>query len=324
MIHLVIFIILSVLSYAYYKIADRLNIVDKPNHRSSHTVTTIRGGGILFYLALVVFFITSGFEYPYLFVGVTLIALVSFIDDLKPLSPGVRMPIQFLSIALVLWQLDLGYPWYALILLLIAGVGFINFYNFMDGINGLTALYSLVVVGFLAFFNRYELFFIDGDLLIFLGMSIIIFMFYNFRKKALFFSGDVGSISIAVILFFLLVLLGTIADSPAVVLLIGVYGIDTSITILKRKFLLKEHITDAHRRHMYQIMVDTGKANHLQTSVFYAVIQLVLCVIFYYIYTMSWVSQIMVSFVVLSALTVLYILLNLKWKPTDSSLRNAS
>jgi UDP-N-acetylmuramyl pentapeptide phosphotransferase/UDP-N-acetylglucosamine-1-phosphate transferase len=277
----------------------------------------------LFYLALVVFFITSGFEYPYLFVGVTLIALVSFIDDLKPLSPGVRMPMQFLSIALVLWQLDLSYPWYALTLLLIAGVGFINFYNFMDGINGLTAIYSLVVVSFLALFNAYELFFVDQDILLFLGMAILIFMFYNFRKKALFFSGDVGSISIAVILFFLIVLLGTIAGSPAVVLLIGVYGIDTSITILKRKFLLKEHVTDAHRRHMYQIIVDTGKANHLQTSVLYAAIQVVLCVIFYYIYAMSWVSQIMVSFVVLCALTILYVVLNLKWKPTDSSLRNA-
>jgi UDP-N-acetylmuramyl pentapeptide phosphotransferase/UDP-N-acetylglucosamine-1-phosphate transferase len=324
MIYIVVLVILIVLSYAYYKIADRLNIVDKPNHRSSHTVTTIRGGGILFYLALVIFFITSNFEYPYLFIGVSLIALVSFIDDLKPLSPGVRMPIQFLSIALVLWQLDLGYPWYALILLLIAGVGFINFYNFMDGINGLTALYSLVVVGFLAFFNAYELFFVDQDMLFFLGMALLIFMFYNFRKKALFFSGDVGSISIAVILFFLIVLLGAVAASPAVVLLIGVYGIDTSITILKRKFLLKEHVTDAHRRHMYQIIVDTGKANHLQTSAVYALIQLILCFIFYHTYAMPWGSQMIVSFIVLLALTILYVTLNLKWKPTDPSLEEAS
>ncbi|GAK94362.1 undecaprenyl-phosphate N-acetylglucosaminyl 1-phosphate transferase [Nonlabens ulvanivorans] len=187
MTYILIFIILAILSYVYLKLADRFNIIDKPNHRSSHTQITIRGGGIIFYIALLIFFITSGFQYPYLFIGTTIIALVSFIDDLRPQPPALRLPVQFIAIALAIYQVSLDFPLVSLVLLLIVGVGFVNAFNFMDGINGITGMYSIVIVSFLLFFNIYETTFVNVDLLYYLLSSLVVFGFYNFRKKALFF-----------------------------------------------------------------------------------------------------------------------------------------
>ncbi len=305
---------MMVLSFAYYKIADYFNIVDKPNHRSSHTINTIRGGGILFYFAILIYFIWSDFNFPLLFVGITMIAVVSFIDDLHPLPPKLRLPVQFISIVLVLLQLNLDFPYYILLLLLICGVGFINVYNFMDGINGLTGLYSLVVVLFMIVFNEYSYSFIDLDLLVFIALSLIIFGFYNFRKKALFFSGDVGSISMGVIFFFLLLKLYAVIQAPSVILIFSVYGVDGVITILKR-LRLKERISEAHRRHVYQILVDKAGTSHLTVSALYAGLQAVLCSIFYFIYEMSILAQIIISLVTLLLTTLLYLFANYKYQP---------
>ncbi|BAO56727.1 MraY family glycosyltransferase [Nonlabens marinus] len=322
MTYLLVFLLLVTISYVYYRIADRFDIVDKPNHRSSHTLTTIRGGGILFYASIFIYFIWSGFQLPYLFLGVTLIAVVSFIDDLQPLPPMLRLPVQFLSIALVLIELDLGYPWFALAALIICGVGFINFYNFMDGINGLTALYSLVVVGSFVYFHQWVQPLVDFDLLVFLVLSILVFAFYNVRGKALFFSGDVGSISMAVILFYLLFKLYALIEAPAIVLIIGVYGIDACITILKR-FKLKESIHEAHRHHMYQILVDKAGLSHLSVAIIYCGLQIVLFLIFLGIYQMSILEQVIISFVTLFAMTLVYLKLNYKFIPETLGLKNA-
>ena len=273
MFYWITFTLLSILSFVYLKVADRFNIIDKPNHRSSHSQVTIRGGGIIFYIALVIFFVSSGFLYPYLFIGTTIIAFVSFIDDLKPQPPAVRLPVQFIAGALAIYQVSIDYPIVALILLLIVGVGFINAYNFMDGINAITGVYSIVIVSFLLFFNSYEFFFVASDLLIVILFSLLIFGFYNFRTKALFFSGDVGSISLAVIILFLIYKFYVVMDAPIALLLVAVYGVDSVLTILRR-IKMKEKISEAHRHHLYQLFVDSKKYSHLQTSLMYGSAQL--------------------------------------------------
>lgn len=137
--YIIITSFLIIASLVYLKLAEHFNIVDKPNERSSHTIPTIRGGGILFLGALWLYFISSGFQYPYLILGATLIGGISFIDDLKTLSSKLRLPFQFFAIALVLIEIGmLTDSWWLLVLVLIIGVGFINIYNFMDGINGIT------------------------------------------------------------------------------------------------------------------------------------------------------------------------------------------
>lgn len=269
----IIAVLLIVLSMVYMKIADKFNIIDKPNHRSSHTIPTIRGGGSLFLFALWIYFIISDFTYPYLVLGVSLIAIVSFVDDIKTLSSKVRFPFQLIAVILVFQEMGLfDTPWWSLLLIAIVGVGFINFYNFMDGINGITGLYSLAVFSGLYVINQ-EVLVIDQDLLRIVMISLVVFGYYNFRKKARCFAGDIGSISIAVILFYVGTSLVYKLNAPVIILCSVVYGVDTIITLFYRKYL-GEKLTDPHRHHIYQKLVDVSGLSHMKVAISYFMLQL--------------------------------------------------
>ena len=90
--YLVVTLVLALLSFVYLKLAERFNIVDKPNERSSHTVPTIRGGGIIFLFAVWMFFITSNYQYPFLILGTTIISLVRFFNYLITFNLKIRLP----------------------------------------------------------------------------------------------------------------------------------------------------------------------------------------------------------------------------------------
>ena len=200
MIYSVIFFVLLVVELTYFKVADRFNIIDKPNDRSSHTEVTIRGGGIIFYVSILLFFLLNNFAYPYFFIGLTIATALSFLDDIFTLSSKVRLPIQFISVGLMLFQ-ALGGQWALLAFGLIVATGILNAYNFMDGINGITGLYSLVVLSGLCYIN-YKSEFIEQEFLYYSILGVLVFIFFNFRKKARCFAGDVGSVSIAMIVMF--------------------------------------------------------------------------------------------------------------------------
>ena len=83
MYYLIVFLLLLVAEMGYFRLADRFNIIDRPNERSSHTRITLRGGGIVFYFGALLYFIGNGFEYPWFMAGLTLITAVSFTDDVR-------------------------------------------------------------------------------------------------------------------------------------------------------------------------------------------------------------------------------------------------
>lgn len=303
--YFIITIILILSSIIYLKIADKLNIIDKPNHRSSHTTSTIRGGGILFYIAVLINFIISGFQYPYFVVGISLIAGVSFIDDIITLSSNVRLPFQFLTIGLCLFQIGYSIDDLLIIIpLLIAGVGFINIYNFMDGINGITGLYSIVTLILFYFINLKENI-IDDNLMLYVLLSVFVFGFYNFRKKARMFSGDIGSISIAVLLFFIGVYFIKELKSPLLILSMLLYGTDSILTLVYRKSI-GEKITEPHRKHIYQKMVHIIKASHLKISFFYAFLQLLVNIAIYFYYKDSMKIQLSIMSVTIMIAILIY------------------
>ena len=160
----IIFVILIALELAYFKIADKFNIIDKPNERSSHSTIVLRGGGIIFLLGAWVWAIAFGFQYPWFLAALTLAAGVSFVDDIHSLADSVRLVVQFTAAALAFYQLGmLSGEWFEtngvlvggllILLALIVYVGATNVINFMDGINGITAGYSLAVLIPLALIN---------------------------------------------------------------------------------------------------------------------------------------------------------------------------
>lgn len=266
---------LFILEIVYFKLADHFNIIDKPNERSSHTSITLRGGGIIFYFGVLAWFVMSGFQNPYFFAGLTAITLISFVDDIRALSNKIRLVIQFTAMALMFYEVGIfREAWWLWILALIVCTGILNAYNFMDGINGITAAYSLTVLILLGLVNH-TVQFTDQDLIWYTSIAVVVFGFFNYRQRAKCFAGDVGSTSIAFIIIFLLAILILKTGNPIYLLFLTVYGLDAVWTIIRR-VLKGENISQAHRSHLYQYLVNEHKANKLVVSGVYGIVQLLI------------------------------------------------
>ena len=276
MIYIFLIIILCLAELLYFRIADRFNIIDKPNERSSHSYVTLRGGGIIFYIGVFFYFLFNQYAYPWFFAGLTLISIVCFIDDVGSLPSLFRLCIQILAMGLMFYEWNLfAMPWYVWLAALVLCTGIINAYNFMDGINGITGGYSLVVASALWYINAQVVSFTDNNLIIILLLSLLVFNFFNFRTKARCFAGDVGAVSIAFILIFLIGRLIIKTGDFSYLILLAVYGVDAVLTIIHR-IQLKEPLMEAHRKHMYQIMANELKMPHIIVSLVYMVVQAVI------------------------------------------------
>ena len=294
--YLIIAAILLAAELVYFKIADKCNIIDKPNERSSHSTIVLRGGGIIFSLSMIVWAILMVVQWnavaPYLpfLCGLVLICGISFWDDVHSLPDSLRMAVQIISILLMFWSMGLytaadSWPWTAVIVVvaLFFCVGATNFINFMDGINGITAAYSFAMLLPILLMNR-GLGFIEESYLIVAILGVIVFSIFNFRPKgkAKCFAGDVGSIGIAFIILFALGRLMLTTKDVTYIVFFLVYGIDGSLTIFHR-IMLHENLGQAHRKHAYQLMANELKMSHVVVSLLYMVIQLVVSLGFIYI-----------------------------------------
>ena len=281
-----VFLVLFVLELLYFRIADKFNIIDKPNHRSSHTQITLRGGGIIFPIAFVLYFVLSAVyrkdyflpeDYWSFGLGLLALSTISFLDDILDLSSKLRLLFHFVAVTLLIYFLGLftsASIWF-IPLVYVFVIGVLNAYNFMDGINGITGVYSLVMLLTFYYINQYGVAFTDAHFIIYPILASLVFLFFNFRKKAKCFAGDVGSMSIA---FWVLALLGLLmvkTEDFTYLLFIAVYGIEVISTILQR-IKLKENIFEAHRHHLYQLLVNQMKWSHLLVSTMYGVIQLLI------------------------------------------------
>lgn len=270
---LIILAMLFILELVYFRIAAHYNIIDKPNERSSHKRIVLRGGGIIFTMALWIWSVVYGFDYPWLLAGVTLAAGVSFIDDIHSLPESLRLVMQFAAMFLVLQEAGLlnWNMWWIIPVALIVAVGCTNIFNFMDGINGITGGYALAIVIPLFLLNRkYE--FMEDSLLVVIGLSLLVFCFFNFRTKAKCFAGDVGSIGMAMLLVFSLGRLMIVTGDITWIVLFLIYGVDGVLTIIHR-IMLHENLGQAHRKHAYQLMANELKIPHVVVSSIYMTLQ---------------------------------------------------
>lgn len=270
---LIIIIFLFALELIYFKIAGKYNIIDHPNHRSSHTEVTIRGGGIIFTMGFLLGCFYWGFQYGYFLAGLLLISFISFLDDIKPISKRIRILFHLTGVALLFYQLGMyNLSFYWILFGFIFVIGTINAINFMDGINGITGGYALITLLTLWYINKHIIIFTDQYYLIVVILAVIVFNFFNFRTKAICFAGDVGSVSIAFIIAFFLLQLIIKTNNPGYLFLLLVYGLDTATTIFFR-ILRRENIFEAHRSHFYQFLVNEKKMQHLSVTILYIVIQ---------------------------------------------------
>ena len=278
MYYLIVLVLLFSAELFYFRIADKFNIIDKPNERSSHTRITLRGGGIIFYFGVLAYFLTNHFEYSWFMLALTLVTLISFIDDIRSTSQVLRLVFHFSAMGLMFYQWGLfSLPWWTILVALIICTGIINAYNFMDGINGITGGYSLVILGALAFINHSVVSFVEPDLIYTMLCAVLVFNFFNFRKRAKCFAGDVGAVSIAFTILFLIGRLIIQTGDFSWIVLLVVYGIDSVLTIVHR-LMLHENIGLPHRKHMYQIMANELRMPHVVVALIYMMMQAIVVI----------------------------------------------
>ena len=305
MYYLIILVLLFLAELFYFRIADKCNIIDKPNERSSHTRITLRGGGIIFYFGVLAYFLTSHFEYPWFMLALTLITFISFVDDIRSTSQVLRLVFHFSAMALMFYQWGLfSLPWWTLFVALIVCTGIINAYNFMDGINGITGGYSLVVLVALAYINEAVVPFVEQGFILTVLCSVVVFNFFNFRKRAKCFAGDVGSVCIAFVLLFFIGKLVIRTEDFSWIILLAVYGVDSVLTIIHR-LMLHENIGLPHRKHLYQIMANELKIPHVVVSSVYMLVQALVIVGYFYFYSYGY-WYLLATVLILGTLYVLF------------------
>ena len=305
MYYIIILVLLFVAELFYFRVADKFNIIDKPNERSSHSRITLRGGGIIFYFGALAYFLSNHWEYPWFMLALTLITFISFVDDIRSTSQGLRLVFHFTAMALMFYQWDLfSLSWWWIIIALIICTGIINAYNFMDGINGITGGYSLIVLLALAFVNMQMVHFVEGDLIYTMLCAVLVFNFFNFRKRAKCFAGDVGSVSIAFVVLFLIGKLIIRTGDFSWIVLLAVYGVDSVLTIIHR-LMLHENIGLPHRKHLYQLMANELKIPHVVVSLIYMMSQAVI-IVGYLLIPGNGYCYLMGAIIVLSVVYVLF------------------
>ena len=313
----VIAVLLVIAELVYFKIADHFNIIDKPNARSSHTKVVLRGGGIIFTIALWIWSIWYGFPEPWLLAAVTLAAGISFVDDIHSLPDSLRLVVQFTAMTMILYPVCIGtqFPLWIQIAILIAAlivtVGCTNIFNFMDGINGITGGYALAMVIPLFILNR-KYAFMDESLLVVIGQSLVVFSFFNFRTKARCFAGDVGSIGMALFLVFCVSRLIYVTGDVTWVVLYLLYGVDGVLTICHR-IMLHENLGKAHRKHVFQLMANELKMPHVVVSTIYMVLQLIVSLVAIYLIPDTIVAHWAYLIAVALIFAVAYILFKMKY-----------
>ncbi|WP_339921679.1 glycosyltransferase family 4 protein [uncultured Flavobacterium sp.] len=304
MIYITLLVLLVGIELLYFKIADRYNIIDKPNSRSSHSTITLRGGGIIFPIAICIAFFLGSVSWE-LTLAVLIVAVVSFIDDIKPLSQLPRFASHVIAVGLVFYDLNLFVEsLWLLPIVFVLLIGWVNAFNFMDGINGITVLYALTAIISFSFLPTQVS---SLPLLITMGLSCVAFGIFNVRKKAKTFAGDVGSISMALFLGYFMI--KTILDTKQLgyILFFSVYGIDAVITILNR-IKKRENIFQPHRSHLYQYLANEMGFSHVLISVIYAGVQLLINGLIIYMDNQGILSGLFVLELLLT-LTLVYLLL---------------
>ena len=262
--------------------AERREILDMPNERSSHTRPTPHVGG----LAIVIITLSGWLAYnwtspdywpilPYV-IGAFVIATISWWDDLVPLPTIVRISVHgiaagFAILSFGYWHTasvpilkELGLGWIGLPATFLWIVGLTNAYNFMDGVDGIAGL-EAVVVGFgwflLGWYGRQPHLSAIGMLIA--GASLG-FLVYNWPPASVF-MGDVGSAFLGYTFAVLPLMAAHVPYADARLAFVGAllllpFVFDSGFTFFRRA-IRRENVFAAHRSHLYQRLVITGRSH---------------------------------------------------------------
>ena len=307
MIYIILLILSFTLTYLIKNYYIKNAILEEVNERSSHTVPTPHGGGIAiaitWFAGLVYLYFTHEIDstlFYALSIGVV-ISVVSYFDDIYELSPKLRLGVQ-LAVAIggiiSLGGLDvLDFGVFTITnaivtntIAVVAIIWYINLYNFLDGINGYAGseIVFLSIAGFLLF---------GAGHFVVLAVAALGFLYWNFGNAKIF-MGDVGSTLLGynVAIFTLYYANQEASNLWIWIILFGVFWFDATLTLLRRKFN-GEKLSQAHKKHGYQRLNQSGWSHFKVTNLSIVVNIVLFCIVYF-------ISNIFVAF--LLSLTVLF------------------
>lgn len=322
----------------FSKPKDKL-ILDIPNERSSHSVPTPRGGGVVFssiFLAsILVFYIAvpeNGELWRALLGSGAIVALTGWIDDRNHLSPKARLLAQSVAVAWALFCLG-GMPELILtkditlklgilgtILAFIGGVWLINLYNFMDGIDGIAGGQGVFVSLAGAWFFLQTGHATIATSLALLAVALGGFLWWNWPPAKVF-MGDVGSGFLGAIFFVYAIQGERTGASPALVwaVLLAPFVVDATLTLFRR-MKRKEKLFQAHKSHVYQLAVQEGYSHQVVTLSFMA---LDVALFMFLVVTARAMNNPVIPFItVFFVLTLLWGILDKRWKHVFDDKKN--
>jgi glycosyltransferase WbpL len=258
------------------RISIKNKLYDVPNNRSSHHIPTPRGGGVVIILTLLITIAILTFNKEVgtdfsisMLIGISIIATIGLIDDIKNLPVLIRAIAYVLGAVLSIYliggfsslsinnfSIHLSYFGYILSVLFV--VWLTNLYNFMDGTDGFAAIQTICVALFcgLLLFSSDNMSF--AIILFCLASSTIGFLILNWAPAKIF-MGDVGSCTLG-FLFGLFSIYteknGIISIGVWIILLAPFIG-DATFTLLKR-IINGEKWYKAHNSHAYQKLYQLG------------------------------------------------------------------
>lgn len=302
--------------------AQRWDLMDIPNERSSHTQPTPRGGGLailtitLFGLLAfgLLFHIEDWLLLFFYSFGAGLIASVSWFDDLHTLPNRVRFAVQSLAAILAIigfgyWneltlpflgQVNLG--WLGLPVTFLWIVGLTNAYNFMDGIDGIAGAQAVVAgLGWIILGRMMDLPLVAA-LGVLLAATSLGFLFHNWPPARIF-MGDVGSAFLGYSLACLAVIAANREPALAIagVLLVWPFVFDTIFTFVRR-WKNHENVFSAHRSHLYQRLVISGYSHRTVTLLYLGLDALGLLLAFLFVIRSVWTNLLVIAILLLSCI----------------------
>jgi len=268
-------IISFILTYLIMRYAVRNKIIVIPNERSLHDLPTPKGGGIAivltWYIGITILFFCGIIERNLFFALLSgiLLAIVSLIDDINGLKPLIRLIIQFLTAILafiflgglrplIMPQININYDFLVYPAAIVGIVWFINLFNFMDGVDGFASTEAIIICSVLLM--------VSGNLINLLLISCVFgFLIWNWPKAKIF-MGDVGSTQLGFILVILGIYFHNIYKFSILnwIMLSSPFWFDATLT-LYRRWRNGEKLSEAHRKHVYQRIVQSG-FSHLKVN----------------------------------------------------------
>ena len=274
-------IISFILTFLILRYAVKNKITVIPNERSLHDLPTPKGGGIAivltWYIGITILFFCGIIEKNLFFALLSgiLLAIVSLIDDINGLKPMIRLIIQFLTAILAFFflgglrplimpQIIINYDFLVYPAAIVGIVWFINLFNFMDGVDGFASTEAIIICS--------VLFMVSGNLINLLLISCVLgFLIWNWPKAKIF-MGDVGSTQLGFILVILGIYFHNIYKFSILnwIMLSSPFWFDATLT-LYRRWRNGEKLSEAHRKHVYQRIVQSG-FSHFKVNIWLIII----------------------------------------------------